>query len=834
MATNKIYRLLIIVIIFFWNSMIPAQQKTVADADGYYSKFYASSVNEIDPYRKWILINHRNRYGKNDIEAVNLQTGKGQILPKADNYLFTAANKMILFSAGKTVLFRNLRTNQEKEIIGSYIINVLPDVGKVVLYEKDHKFLLVCDPEGNVLIRKDDLNGVRVDINQNVLLAASAKEWMWLNLSTFDKSVIQIKCAVEWYHSAGDRVWGLSLAGEGVVLSEWDREKKTIREESLSLPLGYKIADEYTLYTQTREDRYLVLPLVKNTTAQSDLVNISYSNKNNSFKLPFRQIAVFDLVEKEWKHLPAADDLFFTQDFVNESGDFIHYDKVSSNRDTLNNYKTQIRLIKNYGEKTFSLRNPYFYKANYNYDVSTDKMLYFEDDKWWIHDLIADTLSASSLPDTAEWRSDEYSGLSDVPRAAAVPWGQKGEYIIQGQFDLYLLNIDRNSWRKLTDGAAKYLRYSIYRSGAGSKIKKNASVIVKIFNTRNFHSGFAYLHPDGKLETLVYGNFVVKDAWPIAKSLLYTTQSYQQPFEIHSQYKKVNKTIYKSEGIVEGKLPFLRKKLFQYTLQSGKNLNAVLLFPYGYDANKKYPLVVNVYEDRTQEILNYKIPHLHDGLGFNFLHYLYEGYFVLLPDLEYEIGNVGKVMSQSVVAATKEAGKYGNIDRSNMAVIGGSFGGYESTFLMGTTNIFKTAVAGVAVVDLPRMSLSYFRNYNQPEFWRVERQQHRLDRGLFGNWQLYLEESPIYHLPKVTQPILLWCGTEDLNVNPDQSRAYFLGLQRLGKMGILLEYEGEGHNILEKNKQHDLNVKVWEWLEYFLKGKTPAPWITPLIKKAVP
>lgn len=833
MATSILHRLVILLITLAGNTAMFAQEKTAKAADEHYRKFYTSNVLGIDSLRQWILVNHRNPYGKNEMEAVELQTGRRMLLPQADSYTFTGAQKMVLSIADKSVMFKDLVTGTEREIEGSYVVNFLPETGKVVLHEKEKKVLLVCDTDGKTLIRRNGVQKVRVNSAHRSVLATTADVWVWLDLVSLDTKTIKTDHEAEWFDSTGDTAWGLVLKDEDVYLSEWNIAANTLTDTAISIPAGFKLPSGYGLYTEIKKDRFFILPLVKIMEEQPDLVSISYTNKNNSYKMPFRQLAVYDLEMKKWRHLPGTEDLFYIQDFINENGDFIHYDKVTSYRDTLNNVKTEITLIKNFGEKRIALRNPYFYKANYQYDTSTHKMLYFEGGKWWIHDLVTDTLSAASLPETLEWSSETYSGLSDVPQASAVPSGKKGEYIIQERYDLYLLNLGNNSSKKLTDGRQKNIRYSVYRSEHTAPTS-HFPFLLKMFNMTDFHSGFAYLHANNRVETVVYGDFVVKEAWMSGKSLIYTAHAYQEPLQILRQTGKTKKIIYKSAGTAGGQLPKLRKEIFQYTLRNGKKRNAVLLYPASYDDRKKYPLVVNVYEDRTREILTYRIPHLNDGLGFNFLHYVYQGYFVLLPDLDYVPAKVGEAIVNSVVEVTNEAFKRANIDKENIAIVGSSFGGYESTLLIGTTNIFKTAVAGVAVVDLPRTALSYIKDLNRTEFWRIERQQNRLNKNLFGNWQLYLENSPVYHLPNVTRPVLLWTGSEDGNVNPDQSRAYFLGLQRLGKLGVLLEYPGEGHNILGRAKQHDLNVKIWEWLDYYLKGKKDAPWITPLIQKTVP
>ena len=269
--------------------------------------------------------------------------------------------------------------------------------------------------------------------------------------------------------------------------------------------------------------------------------------------------------------------------------------------------------------------------------------------------------------------------------------------------------------------------------------------------------------------------------------------------------------------------------MLHYPARSGVK-NAVLLYPVNYDSRKKYPMIVNVYEENmAASVLEPTAPGLNSVTGFNYHHYVFQGYFVLLPDLDYAIGDHAETNVKSVAAATEAALRSANIDPARVGVTGTSFGGYETTLFMGRTDLFRTAVAGVPITDLSRMALSYLRMDNQPDYWRVEKQQSRMVSPVFESWEAYLKSSPVYYIPKVTQPILLWTGKDDTNVNPDQSRAYFLGLKRLQKPGVLLEYEKEGHVIADPQKRRDLNIKAWEWWDHFLHDRPAAHWIRPIL-----
>ncbi|WP_131667098.1 alpha/beta hydrolase family protein [Chryseobacterium taiwanense] len=164
---------------------------------------------------------------------------------------------------------------------------------------------------------------------------------------------------------------------------------------------------------------------------------------------------------------------------------------------------------------------------------------------------------------------------------------------------------------------------------------------------------------------------------------------------------------------------------------------------------------------------------------------------------------------------------------------GHSFGGYETAFLMTQNKWFTTGIAGAGFVDLPRQAMSYHKfsylNY-VPDYARIESQQNRMIKSLFENYQGYLDNSPIYHLKKLSKPILLWAGKDDDNIHIDQSRSFFIGMKRLGKKGILLEYANEKHNLRSQENQLDLNVKAWQWMDFYLKSNKPSEWIRPMLE----
>ena len=210
---------------------------------------------------------------------------------------------------------------------------------------------------------------------------------------------------------------------------------------------------------------------------------------------------------------------------------------------------------------------------------------------------------------------------------------------------------------------------------------------------------------------------------------------------------------------------------------------------------------------------------------FNVTNLTSQGYFVLLPDIEYELGSPGISATDCVVAATNEVLRKDIVSPDKIALIGHSFGGYETNFISTQTNLFKTAISGASVFDLPSWYLSISNSTGDPEMWRFESQQWRMGNSLYNDREGYERNSPSTWVENISTPILLWTGEKDPQINPNQTIAFYLALRRLNKDVILLNYANESHSLLKKESQVDLYNRLNDWLNYHLKDQSPAEWI---------
>ena len=160
------------------------------------------------------------------------------------------------------------------------------------------------------------------------------------------------------------------------------------------------------------------------------------------------------------------------------------------------------------------------------------------------------------------------------------------------------------------------------------------------------------------------------------------------------------------------------------------------------------------------------------------------------------------------------------------ALLGHSFGGYETAFIINHTNMFAAAVASGAITNLWSYYLSVGWNNLKPNMWRFGIEEWRLDgKTPFENPADFDRNSPLESVRQLEIPLLMWSGKEDNQVDWHQSIEYYLALRRLGKKSVLLLYPGENHVPTNPINQKDIFEKVMQWMDYYLKDEKRCSWI---------
>jgi dipeptidyl aminopeptidase/acylaminoacyl peptidase len=154
-------------------------------------------------------------------------------------------------------------------------------------------------------------------------------------------------------------------------------------------------------------------------------------------------------------------------------------------------------------------------------------------------------------------------------------------------------------------------------------------------------------------------------------------------------------------------------------------------------------------------------------------------------------GEVGKAMQDDIVDAANWLVEHGIADRANLAVMGGSYGGYSAALAMTRDpGLFKAAIVEYAVTDL------VYDMQNLPFSWGLhldEVKRYFGDPDNEADLVKMKECSPLTHAKDVQGAILITAGKEDRNVGFEQSEEFERALKAAGKDVTAVYFEKEGH-----------------------------------------
>jgi dipeptidyl aminopeptidase/acylaminoacyl peptidase len=269
---------------------------------------------------------------------------------------------------------------------------------------------------------------------------------------------------------------------------------------------------------------------------------------------------------------------------------------------------------------------------------------------------------------------------------------------------------------------------------------------------------------------------------------------------------------------------WLTAELLRWKMFDGKMSEGILYKPENFDPKKKYPVIFYFYERDADGLYNYRGP-APSASTVNVPWFVSNEYLIFDPNIYYKDGEPGNSAYNSVVSAAKYLSKMPWVDSTRMAIQGQSWGGYQVSYLVTKTNIFKAAWAGAPVANMTSAygGIRWGSGLNRQ--FQYEHTQSRIGATLWQRQDLYLKNSPLFSADKITTPLVIMHNDADGAVPWYQGIEFFTALRRLNKKVWLLEYNGEDHNLVERKNRKDLSVRLGQFFDYYLKDAKPAKWI---------
>jgi dipeptidyl aminopeptidase/acylaminoacyl peptidase len=258
-------------------------------------------------------------------------------------------------------------------------------------------------------------------------------------------------------------------------------------------------------------------------------------------------------------------------------------------------------------------------------------------------------------------------------------------------------------------------------------------------------------------------------------------------------------------------------EIIKWKSTDGWEIEGVLVKPVGYEAGKRYPLLVDVHGGPTGAHTNGFKVGVHNGGQL----WAGRGWAVLYPNPrgssnygeKFMRGNIpdwGGGDYRDIMTGVDEVIKRGIADPERLAVMGWSYGGYMTCWIVSQTTRFKAARMGAGLsnihsmygtTDIPGYIGTFFNNYPDEK-----------------TLKLYAERSGLTYVDRVTTPLLIMHGMNDERVPIGQPMEFYRALKDRGKTVELVWYPREGHGNSEYYHQRDQIRRELEWMSKYVLG----------------
>jgi dipeptidyl aminopeptidase/acylaminoacyl peptidase len=461
----------------------------------------------------------------------------------------------------------------------------------------------------------------------------------------------------------------------------------------------------------------------------------------------------------------------------------------------------------------------------------------FRDKQWWSIEIPGGkAVDLTSKLGTNFYNEDH--DTPDEPNAYGLGgWTKDGKSVLlYDRYDVWVAAADGSAVpRKITDGRPSRLQFRLHRleSAAASPeeepgIDAAKPLLFRVESLDTRESGFYSLASmeRGKPQKLLFGpkNYrTVGKAKDADVVLLTATTFYDQP-DLHvtdSSFrdpKKVTDANPQQADLIWG-----TSELIKYRNADGVDLQAALYKPENFDPNKKYPMIVYLYERLAQNVNNFVRPAPHHSI--NFTYYASNGYLILTPDVVYTKGHPGQSALKCILPAVQAVVDKGFVNRNAIGIQGHSWGGYQIAYMVTQTNLFKAAEAGAPVVNMISAYDGIRWGTGLPRQFQYEKTQSRIGGSIWEQPLQYIENSPIFMVNRVSTPMLILANDADDAVPWYQGIEFFLSLRRLGKEAYMFNYNGEPHHLNRRPNQKDYTARMQQFFDHFLKDAATPEWM---------
>lgn len=301
--------------------------------------------------------------------------------------------------------------------------------------------------------------------------------------------------------------------------------------------------------------------------------------------------------------------------------------------------------------------------------------------------------------------------------------------------------------------------------------------------------------------------------------MAYVYESTDQPAElyisgINGSAKKVLSNVNKDIQIPE----MGKSEVIKWKSKDGMEIEGILTYPVGYSKGDKVPLALQIHGGPAGVFTK---SFTGNPSIYMTQYFAEEGIAVLRPNprgstgygKEFRYANFkdwGFGDYEDVMSGVDKVIEMGIANPDKLTVMGWSYGGYLTSFLVTRTNRFKAASMGAGLPNLISMTTTtdipdYLVGHMGSEVW--------------DDYDTYEKHSAMYRIKNVKTPTQVIHGANDLRVPFTQGQEFYVALKRRGISTEMLVLPRTPHGPREPGLLMEVTPRIMNWFWKHLQAK---------------
>lgn len=261
--------------------------------------------------------------------------------------------------------------------------------------------------------------------------------------------------------------------------------------------------------------------------------------------------------------------------------------------------------------------------------------------------------------------------------------------------------------------------------------------------------------------------------------------------------------------------PLGKTEVVRWKAPDGLEIEGLLTYPAGYEKGKRYPMLLIIHGGPTGVFVQSYIANRH---VYPIAAYAAQGWAVLRCNIRGSSGygkkfryanykDWGGMDFKDLMAGVDYVIDTGLADANRLGVMGWSYGGYMTSWVITQTKRFQAASIGAPVTNLMSFTgtadiPSFIPDYFGAEFW--------------NNPATYAKHSAMFNIKGATTPTLILHGEQDVRVPIQQGYELYNALKRQGVIVKMVVYPRQPHGLQEPRLVLDAGKRNIEWFKQYL------------------